>query len=265
MLKRILFAFTAVVAVATPISLAAAPTQAATTTTPTITKFNQNVDTIYPTVRDGFRDSVTFTGDAQNLRDESNHNVRQTWNITVRNANGRKIASHDGTLRTWDNIRWTWNTKNQSTSTPVPTGKYKATLTVTNDETGETDTAATTLHATSDTVNRRITKSRTGVDTSARTRTHSCYIDRDWGTSHLSLDCWGGRQAVARYGFTLPRDARNLTWGMRGERGCCSDGRVIKTGTRPSATHYDVRVKVTNWAAYTVHRASITYTTKIHR
>jgi hypothetical protein len=262
-MRRLLFGLLAVLTISAPTALSVAPAQAATETTPVITKFNQNLDTFYPRIRDGFRDSVVFSGDAKNLWDEFDNKIPQTWDITIRNADGRTVAKHDGTVRTYYNFRWTWNTKNQFSGTPVQTGRYRATLTVTNDETGETDVTSTVLHATTDTVNRRLTKSRTGTDTSARSHRGSCYLNNFFGS--LDIDCWGGREGVARYGFTLPRNARNVTWGMAGSRGCCSNGRVIKTGNRPSATHFDVRIKVTNWAAYTVDRARVTYTTAVRR
>ena len=262
-MRRILLGLLAVLMIGMTGALSAAPAQAATETTPTITKFNQNLDTFYPRVRDGFRDSVRFTVDAKNLWDEFDNKIPQSWNVTVRNAEGRTVASHDGNVPTYYSARWTWNTKNQFTGAPVATGRYTATLTVTNDDTSETDRATAVLHAVTDTVNKRITKSRSGTDTSARSHRGSCYLNSFYGS--LDIDCWGGIEGVARYGFTLPRNARNVDWGMSGTRGCCSNGRVIKTGNRPSATHFDVRIKVTNWAAYEVHRARVTYTTKVKR
>lgn len=243
-----------------------APAQAASSTTPVIKSYSATPKEFYPTVRDGFRDSVSFVGWSNTVYagDDSGDGVRQTYNITIRNANSRKVAEHDGRHPDWDFV-WTWSGRDQRTGEPVPVGRYTAKLTVTNTQTGETDKATHTLYAKSDTVNRRITMSRTGTDTSARSHTSSCYIDRDWGTSHLNLDCWGGRFAAVRYGFALPANARNVTWSVSGERGCCDNGRVIKTGTRTSARHFDVRVTVTNWAAYTVNHASVTYTKTVRR
>ena len=74
----------------------------------------------------------------------------------------------------------------------------------------------------------------------------------------------GRPQAKARYGFSLPHNARNVTWSVSGTRGCCDSGRITKTGWR-TGDHYDVRVRVTNWRSYTINRASVTYTTTVHR
>jgi hypothetical protein len=259
-MRKTLLGLLAVLTIGAPTLLTVAPAQAATT--PTITIFNTSLDTIYPRVRDGFRDSVRFTVNGKNVFDESGNRLKQTWNVTVRNAAGHTVASHEANLPAYFRTGWTWNTKNEKTGAPVPTGKYKATLTLT-DETGATDTATQVLHATTDTVNKRITKTRNGPDTSARSHRGNCYFNNLFGS--LDIDCWGGREAVARYGFTLPGNAHNVTWGMGGSRGCCSNGRVIKTGNRTRATHFDVRVTVTNWAAYSVNRASVTYTTAVKR
>ena len=122
----------------------------------------------------------------------------------------------------------------------------------------------TTLYAKTDTVTRRITKTRNGFETSSRVGSPSCYIDRDWYGNGLELDCWGGRQAVANYGFVLPHNASNVTWNVAGVRGCCSNGRVARTGTR-TGDHFNVRVRVTNWASYTVNRVNVTYSTTVRR
>jgi subtilisin family serine protease len=246
--------------------LAGAPSAPGGSTTPVITGFNADPSTFYPTVRDGYRDGVDFDGRASiDYQDENGAHNEGTpvWNITIRNSSGAKVAEQDGE-DAMDGLSWHWDGKNQNTGNPVAVGTFKATLTATNSDTGETATEVVTLTSKSDTVARRTTKSRTGIDTRARSHSSSCYINREWDTSHLTLDCWGGRQATARYGFSLPHNARNVTWSVSGTRGCCDSGRIIKTGWR-TGDHYDVRVRVTGWRSYTVNRASVTYTTTIHR
>jgi hypothetical protein len=265
-MRRTLFGVLAAVTIAAPIALTAAPAQAAVTV-PTITRFNHNPDTFYPTVRDGFRDTVTFTAHAANLVDEFGDPVSQTWNINIYNADGHRVASTAGTVREWRDIRWTWNTKNQRTGNPVPTGRYKAVLDVVNDDNGDGDTMTSALWAKTDTVNKRITKSRTGVQTSSRWRRGDCQVTRDgWldGPSSLYLDCRGGKTG-ANYGFVLPRNATNVAWAMRGSHGFGWDGRIIKTGKRVTPTRFRVGVTVTGWEAYSIKRANVTYTTKVKR
>ncbi len=175
------------------------------------------------------------------------------------------MAERNGTDADNGGIWWDWRGKSQSTGLPVHTGTFKATLTVTNDETGESDTAVRNLTAKSDTINKRVTKTHRGTQTSSRSHARSCYVTGDSWDHSLNLDCWGGHHATARYGFSLPHNARRVSWSVRGSRGCCDNGRVTKTGKRTSAGHHRVVVKVTNWASYTVRRVSVSYTTRVHR
>jgi len=266
--KKLVFALVALVTAGTLVGVAA-PAQAATEITPGIASFTASPQTFYPTVRDGFRDDVLFDGSFTEIYDEQTGNYASLpWTITIRNSAGGKVAERAGRTdgNNWDNsFYWNWGGKNQSTGLPVRVGTFKATLTVTDPATGETATANKTLYAKSDTVNKRITKSRLGSNTSARSRTSGCYINAYYYDGTLNLDCWGGRQATARYGFALPSNARNIVWAVGGQRGCCNNGRVIKTGTRTNATHYNVQVRVTNWASYEIRRANVTYTSAVRR
>ena len=58
--------------------------------------------------------------------------------------------------------------------------------------------------------------------------------------------------------------AFNIDWSVRGTRGCCDDGRVIKTGTRDGRS-FDIRVRVTGWASYTVKGVTLAYTYRVRR
>jgi len=240
------------------------------TSSPSIYSFTSNMTDFYPTVRDGYRDGVRFTADADVIYGENadtDDAVPQTWTVVVRNSSGTKMASYSETdADNWNDAggSWLWNGRNLA-GAPVRTGTYKATLTVRNDDTRETDTATRTVYAKTSTTYPRATVSRDGIASTHRARTSSCYIDGYTYSRELDLDCWGGSYALADYGFAVPRNATNLTWSTSGERGCCTNGRLIRNGVRTSATHYNVRVKVTNWASYTVRRVSVTYTHKVVR
>ena len=109
----------------------------------------------------------------------------------------------------------------------------------------------------------RVTKSRTGYNTSSAYRTSSCYTSYYYYYDEVELDCWGGSYAKANYGFTIPSNAYNITRGVSGYQGCCNTSGVIsKTGARPTSTYYRVSVKVTGWRKYTVKRVSVTYSYK---
>jgi hypothetical protein len=103
---------------------------------------------------------------------------------------------------------------------------------------------------------RTFTKSRYGIDTSSRSKSGNCFFRGDSWTGWLTLDCWGGSYARARYRFNLPEDARNITRTIRGSTGCCSynNSTVSRSWARNTAT-----VIVTNWRAYTIKRVKIEY------
>jgi hypothetical protein len=182
----------------------------------------------------------------------------------VRNDNEVKVYERSGRSNdVWGN----WNGKNQRTDEPVRVGLYKATLVMTNNHTGETDSSTIRLHAKSDIVDRRITKTRNGADTSSRWRQGDCVVTRNgWfdGPNSLYLDCRGGRTGV-KYNFTLPQNARNISWAGNGSHGFGWDGRIIKDGDRIGPKRFQVSVTVTGWEAYSIKRASVTYTTAVRR
>ena len=161
-------------------------------TTPVIRQFTASPTTFFPTVRDGSRDGVTFNGWSDII--DTEEWVSQTWNITIRNASGGKVAERNGVDPDWEDAHWSWKGLVLNGNS-VRVGTYAATFTVTNTTTGEIDTARRTLTATSDTIYRRSIKSHRGVNTSARSHSANCYIDPAWyKAGSLELDCWGGQK-----------------------------------------------------------------------
>jgi len=256
-------------------------------TIPSIHTSGGDPETFYPRIRDGYRDGVRFVAYGAPIVDRATGNdypqdltTPQAWSIVVRNSSGYRVASHSETTgenddpNWWVGGEWYWNGKNLA-GVPVGVGTFKVTTTMTNTETGEKDTAVDTVYAKTAMTYPRTTKVRHPGLTSSRARTTSCRIDDvyvgadddqglPWGWE-LDLDCWGGRYALANYRFAVPSNATNVTFAVRGERGCCTNGRVIKTGSRVSSTRYNVRVKVTNWASFTVREVSLTYTQAVRR
>jgi hypothetical protein len=47
---------------------------------------------------------------------------------------------------------------------------------------------------------------------------------------------------------------------VRGETGCCTEGRITRTGSPDQRHRFRVTVKVTNWRAYFIHKVAITCT-----
>jgi len=240
---------------------------------PSIEIFSVDHGRFYPTVRDGYRDGVHFllSGDPVNSQDPNNdtYYAQQQLSVVVRNSAGATVAKHSE-YRTVDDgwavtAFWNWNGKNHA-GTSVRAGTYTATARVTNTETGETDTATRTLTAKHGYVTTTHTKARDGYNTSSRVRRGDCVLSRNpWfeGPNSLYLDCRGG-SVTANYGFSLPRNARNLTWHVTGRHGFGFDGHIYKTFShgRVSAR---VAVKVNGWEAYGVKRVVIGYSTTAMR
>jgi len=241
-------------------------------TTPSINEFGASPSTFYPTVRDGYRDGVGFTFSANPIDSDGEYDsyftAEQHWSIVVRNSSGNKVASHTGSGRgNYEDAdeydltgSWNWNGRNLS-GVPVHAGTFTANLTVTNEQTGEHDIATRTITARRAYVTTQHTVRKSGSAATSVSHSSDCYADRDYYDHTLDLDCWGGASAVARYSFAIPGNARNVTFNVVGERGCCADGRVIKAAVRRTSTNELVTVKVTNWAEFDIERVAVHYTT----
>jgi hypothetical protein len=211
----------------------------------------------YPRVRDGYRDRVNF---ALGSRQDT-----QLW-MYVRNSDGRlvrsrKVHSVDPWWNGYSRDRVSWNGENNN-GRRVPTGRYRVTF----ESTGEgvrTARAIVTVTVSTGYRTVRRTKEADGWYGSRDTTRGNCYASEAFYPHGNNLDCWGGNYAQATYTFRIPRNASNLTWFARGERNCCSNGRVIKSGTRIAPERYQVRVRVTNWASFTVRKAGISYRTRV--
>ena len=204
------FSRLAVLTVGAPTALSVAPAQAATATTPTITKFNQNLDTIYPRSA-----TVSATACASPSTQRTSGTRRQqdpqSWDVTVRNADGRTVASHEGNVPTYYSTGWTWNTKNQFTGAPVQTGRYTSHADGHQPGHRRDRHATTVLHATTDTVNKRITKSRNGTDTSARSHAELLPEQPLRQSLHRLLGWPRGRGPLRLHPAA---NAFNVSWGL---------------------------------------------------
>ena len=116
-------------------------------------------------------------------------------------------------------------------------------------------------------VNRSGSAARDG-DVSSVAASDSCYVTQDSYNLITSLDCWGGRYAMANYNFRVPASAFNVHWSARGTApvsDICCDGRITRTGKRLSSTLFQIRAQVSGWRAFDVDRAAISYTYKVRR
>lgn len=206
--------------------------------------------TFYPTVRDGFKDSVDVTYWVSERADMS---------YVVRDRDGRKVAARSLGSRGGGVHSFRWNGRDDD-GEPVDPDRYRIEVRADN---GSITTARTTVTATSDVVSRRGYKEVRGTDTSRRAKRGNCFIRGYSG--ELTLDCWGGAFAHADYGFSVPSNAKNLRYEVRGSQGCCDRGRIDFSGRRVSARRYTVGVHVTYWRAYTVRKVELRYTYQVRR
>lgn len=204
--------------------------------------------TFYPRVRDGYMDSTA-------IKYRLNHKANVT--VRVKNSSGVTIRRANLGPRLGGAHRWSWNGKRRNGSVAA-TGRYRIQLTAVDSakhkkSAGASSKVATGVRAT------RVTKAEQGYWWDRSDHSPSCYVNDYSYDNTTQLDCWGGRFAWVAYNFRLPDGARNVSWSVTGERGCCSDGRIVKAGTR-SGNRVSVKVKVTGWRSYTVKRVFVTYT-----
>lgn len=112
----------------------------------------------------------------------------------------------------------------------------------------------TTIKVTHPLVWKTIHKSRSGVNTTSRSHSDSCYFNSLYSGA-LHLDCWGGAYAQANYHFALPSDARYITRSINTDPACCGySGRATKSWSGNTAI-----VRATGWAGIYVNRVLISY------
>ena len=203
----------------------------------------------YPVVRDRYKDSAAIAYTLNRRADVSVH--------VYRVADGKRVRAINVGSQGSGRRQWTWNGFTNAGS-PVGAGKYRVEIKAKAAD-GTSATARTTVAARTTTVTRRGAKAVRGNRATSTSRRGNCYVDRDAYFGETRLDCWAGAHAQATYRFAIPANARNLVWRVRGEKGCCDEGKLTRTGTRVSPRSYRIVVRVTNWRAFTVRRASVSY------
>jgi hypothetical protein len=211
-------------------------------------------DVFYPRVRDRYRDAVDL-----GLTVRANATVT----MTVRNADGRTVRTrrvqggggdwNTSYQRTWSD----WNGRNNQGNL-VPVGRYRVTFT-SQAEGYRTARATVTVHVATGWRTVRRTKTADPWYGSRDSVRGNCFISESSYPYGNTLDCWGGAYAQATYRLRIPTNARVTGWYAGGERGCCDNGRVIKTGKRIAPGRFEIRVRVTNWASFTVTRVGVSY------
>jgi hypothetical protein len=206
--------------------------------------------TFYPYVRDGYRDTTVM-----------DYYLNQGADVvgTVRNSDGRTVRRIDLGWRGAGYRSLTWNGRNNSGDL-VAVGYYSIQVQATNTE-GSRATVTRQVRVNTGYRTMETTKRRWGNDGNPATR-GTCYVTRYSYDDYAELDCWGGRYARMTYNFSLPGNAYDVSWRVRGARSSadiCCDGRISRTGRRMSSTLFRVRTEVTGWRAFEVYSASVTY------
>ena len=214
-----------------------------------VTDITAGPNPFYPVVRDGYKDSV---------RTSYRLSRRADVTATVRRASdGALIRTvHVGT-QSRGRHAFVWNGRAKS-GNPVKAGKYRVQIAAT-DSDGHRASARISVKAVTAVVDRSRTVSRTGDQTTATSHTPSCFVEHYYYLNETDLDCWGGRFALATYRFAVPSSAYDVSFGVRGQQGCCSQGRISKTGERLTQRSYRILVKVTNWRAYDIYAVRVSY------
>lgn len=204
----------------------------------------------YPTVVDGFRDSVTASW-------TSNASAGHT--VTVLDSRGSVVRRTDLGDLAAGNHSWAWNGRNSS-GTRVAVGSYRIRVDA-DDHAGSTTSFTRSVLVRTGYRTRRHTLVRAG-NASAGSASGTCYVTRDGSARTTSLDCWGGRYARASYSFRLPAAAYAVRYSLSGARSSadlCCYGRISRAGSRVSKTGYRVTATVTGWRAFDVRRVAVSY------
>jgi hypothetical protein len=219
----------------------------------TFTSVDLAQGTFFPVVRDGYADTATLgwtmTADATvgvDVRDSAGRPVKAAWL-------GRLLG--DGGSRQHS---WVWDGLRQDGSLVSP-GDYTLTVTATGDDgivrtAYRTVTAATGVRESDWKTTRRSGAQATGI-----TRTRGCAAVYQGTGNAVTLDCTRGRRMVGTWRFALPANAASVRYKVQGRYWGPSPRVVTK---RPSATRYDVKVKVLRGTVTRVDKVIVRYKTR---
>lgn len=214
-------------------------------------------NSFYPTVRDGFQDSVT-------LRWRPNGRLPVEMYV---------LDSRDRRVMQWPTQTWRpyygsrdWYGKDKN-GRQLPEGRYRVRM-IARGSDGRTATKTLPVRIISDVITRRTSQRWYGHQTDRRRKRGTCYINGYSYDGTLNMDCWdfdGGSSAHADWWFRLPPSAKNIRWGINGHANCCADPGIIKKSSRRQGRKFIATMDVTGFRSYTVNRAWVGYTYKKRR
>ena len=259
----------ALAVVATPVVTATAANAATDPSSGRIYSMSLSNKTMWSVVRDGYKDSTTVTAYVDPAYDDNGDSVPMTVSVEVQGANHSINLGSKRLPGEWQQEnaqRFTWDGK-FANGRVAPKGTYEIAVTthVDGEDSDTNHTAYRYATVRTGMVTERHGWEWNGTETTSRSHSSSCYIDREIFGSGLELDCWGGRNATVTYVHHIPANARITHQEITGSRGCCSNGRVIKTTTRPNRGVWVGKVQVTGWAKFTVKHVEVDWATSVRR
>ena len=219
-------------------------------TAPVITTFELSSLDLYPTVRDDYKDSVSFSWSSDDI---------SPGRVDVVDPNGVVVASFYDTYGSGDG---TWNGKDQAGNT-VGIGTYRLRLIVTNSQDGSSATSERVLEVKSDSVKQKVRIQVLGHKANRKTHSPGCSVGR-FGIA-VQLECNGGRFAQAQFVFKVPRDARGFKVRYDDFFSGYSPGTYTRRGVRVRPTRYVVTVRVTGNYGTILDAVDVVYTARVQR
>lgn len=214
----------------------------------TYTDTSISASSFYPTVTDGFRDTVSVTWTQSKESGAA---------LAVKDANGHLVRSLPlGTLAQGTHTA-TWNGRSNA-GNRVPAGSYRVGIEGDNASFSKPVWVRTAL------VSRRGTLTKVG-DQSAMSHSGPCYTTHDTDAGLTDIDCWGGRFGRATYTFKVPSTTYSTTYAVTSKRpsyDLCCQGKITNARVKASSTTYRVLVTATGWRAVDVYRVRLTYSYK---
>lgn len=203
--------------------------------------------TFYPRVIDGFKDKITIEWAVR-------RDAVTTWYIN--NSQGQRVRTGTASLDEVGNVMYVrWNGRNGAGNLVAP-GRYRFFVKETS---GNQEVTSIGMKVATGWVTKTFAIRKSGTQTSSRSTSGPCYIHGSSGV--LTLDCWGGTYAIATWGFSIPRDAFNVSRSINtrlSSADICCQGSISKGWTGNKAW-----VKATGWRAVDVIGTRVTYSRKI--
>lgn len=207
----------------------------------------------FPIVRDGYADTVAI-GWAMTADATVNVQVSDSLGRAVKVGALGRLPAGGGYAR----HSWTWDGLGQDGSL-VPAGDYTVTLTATGDDGIARSASRTVTAATGVRESGWKTTRRSGAQASSITRNRGCAAVYQRTGKAVTLDCTRGRRMVGTWRFTLPADAVSIKYEVRGRYWGPHPHVVAR---RPSATRYDVKIKMLRGMVTRIDKVVVRYKTR---